>query len=1418
MSGDDLTITQKEALRDAWLCLTTNETAKTDTILASLPRNLAPARNLRGVSVLRQGDIRSALKIFGSLVVPKDAVTMDVSCPVAWQANFVVALLLSGNLDGFLAHVHRIQPEDHPVARRLREAVSHWKERLSGWGKWRWKIFGGSPPVPLELNFTVGWADDFLTPDDEPGGKSAADGLVFRSPEKPGTGDAQGEIAFPARAAPGRATPPGVAAPLAVARPSTLPTPSSAPGMLPDEALKFSRMIRVFISSTFRDMVDERNELMTHVYPELRKICRERGVEFVEVDLRWGITEEQSRRRETLRLCLNEIKLCRPFFIGLLGERYGWVPGEDTFTGDLCEEEPWIEKLQDRSVTELEIVHGVLNNPEMARQAFFYFRDPAYARERGADFLSDDPASTSRQEDLKERISTVSSERNIPIRKNYPAPEALAALVLKDLSEAIYQELPKEKKPDPLTWDALDHEAFAGSRRKTYIGRDDYFRQLDAYAAGDGGSTGLMVLGESGGGKSALLANWTAHWRRLHPEDFIFQHYIGATPQSAGHLGLIRRLITEIQRWCRDPAQETAGEKLFQLAREAIPSDSAELGRTFPSWLAKASVRAQEKRVRFVIVLDALNQLEDVENSRLLGWLPIRISLGVPLVVSTLPGDTLDALRPRQWETLRVEPLDEDERRRLVVDYLARFGRTLEEGRVKHIATAPATANALYLKALLDDLRVTGNHEDLDEHISNHLEARDIPALYRKLLSRFEHDYEQDRPGLVREALSLIWAARRGLTEPELLELLRPHGTERLPAAIWARLRFGLEESLVERSGILNFSHDYLRQAVADQFIEDDATVCSLRLRLAAYFEKKDKDSRRADELPWLLMQAAEWDLLRACLLDIDQFLILIERGMSELLGYWLKLGEERQMGDYYLEAFDEWAGSLQRKNGQPADWETAYAANQLGCFLNHAGLYDTAQPLIRRALVNSERVLGPEHPSTLTSVNNLAVLLETKGDYAQAEPLYRRALEGYEGMFGPEHPDTLKSVNNLAVLLATKGDYAQAEPLYRRALESSERVLGPEHPETLPSVNNLAALLEAKGDYAQAEPLYRRAQEGYERMLGPEHPDTLASVNNLAVLLETKGDYAQAEPLYRRTLEGYERMLGPEHPDTLMNVNNLAVLLKSKGDYAQAEPLYRRALEGYERMLGPEHPSTLTSVNNLAALLEAKGDYAQAEPLYRRALECRERLLGPEHPSTITSVNILAGFLYRKGEHGEAEPLYRRALESSERLLGPGHPSTITSVNILAVLLEIKGDYAQAEPLYRRALESSERVLGPEDPETLPSVKNLARLLYRKGEYGGAEPLDRRVLEAQERLLGPEHPDTLMSVNNLAALLEAKGDYAQAEPLYRRALLGLLAISHAMGREHPHLQTCFGNYADCLEKIGLTEAEIDAKINEIRG
>src|SRR4051794_23901953 len=86
------------------------------------------------------------------------------------------------------------------------------------------------------------------------------------------------------------------------------------------------RTVRVFISSTFRDMHAERDHLVRVVFPALRERLEKHRVYLVDIDLRWGVTREQVKNDQVLGLCLQQIDECRPFFVGLLGERYGWVP------------------------------------------------------------------------------------------------------------------------------------------------------------------------------------------------------------------------------------------------------------------------------------------------------------------------------------------------------------------------------------------------------------------------------------------------------------------------------------------------------------------------------------------------------------------------------------------------------------------------------------------------------------------------------------------------------------------------------------------------------------------------------------------------------------------------------------------------------------------------------------------------------------------------------------------------------------------------------------------------------------------------------------------------------------------------------------------------------------------------------------
>ena len=208
-----------------------------------------------------------------------------------------------------------------------------------------------------------------------------------------------------------------------------------------------------------------------------------------------------------------------------------------------------------------------------------------------------------------------------------------------------------------------------------------------------------------------------------------------------------------------------------------------------------------------------------------------------------------------------------------------------------------------------------GDHLTLDQRITHYLSAPAVPDLYRRILERYEEDYERDRPGLVRDAFSLISAARRGLSESELLEMLGPGGG-RLPEAIWSPLSLAAERSLLNRSGLIGFSHSYFRQAVRDKYLAAEAEQHTAHLRIADYFDRQDVTDRKVDELPWQLLQANSWDRLTSVLTDLPFLAAAHERDYIQVAIYWQNIEARssiRRTAAYngVLESPDQYAHDL---------------------------------------------------------------------------------------------------------------------------------------------------------------------------------------------------------------------------------------------------------------------------------------------------------------------------------------------------------------------------------------------------------------------------------------------------------------------------------------------------------------------------
>ena len=302
-----------------------------------------------------------------------------------------------------------------------------------------------------------------------------------------------------------------------------------------------------------------------------------------------------------------------------------------------------------------------------------------------------------------------------------------------------------------------------------------------------------------------------------------------------------------------------------------------------------------------------------------------------------------------------------------------------------------------------------------------------------------------------------------------------------------------------------------------------------------------------------------------------------------------------------------------------------------------------------------------------LEGANAIAQAYGSAGRFDEAIPLYEKALADSARVRGDDHPDVLGARNNLAVAYRVMGRLSEAIALFEEVVADSVRVLGPDRPHTLASRGNLAVAYQEEGRLNEAIPLFEEVVADSVRVLGPDHPHTLVSRYNLAGAYREEGCLDKAIPLYEGVLADRVRILGADHPHTLVSRIDLAGAYQAAGRLGEATTLFEGVLADHVRILGDDHPLTFTARNALAGTYQAAGRLSEAIPLYEGVLADRVRVLGMDHPDTLTARHNLAGAHQAAGHLSEAISLFEEALAGRMRILGPIHSDTLVSRSHLA-------------------------------------------------------------------------------------------------------------------------------------------------------
>ena len=596
-------------------------------------------------------------------------------------------------------------------------------------------------------------------------------------------------------------------------------------------------------------------------------------------------------------------------------------------------------------------------------------------------------------------------------------------------------------------------------------------------------------------------------------------------------------------------------------------------------------------------------------------------------------------------------------------------------------------------------------------------------------------DYERDRPGLVREALALIWAARRGLTEDELLRLLRPADLPRLPLAIWSPLRAALDEGLIDRGGIFNFGHEYLRAAVKSAFVQDEAACHVFRLRLAAQFEADPISSRSCDELPWLLRLTEQRKRLQRYLLDVDAFQLILHHSEQELTDYWQWLGKISEAGALYQSAFEHWR-TVNPAADLPA--QSGMRTRSGGSSIIFAQ-YSVAEMFYRKALELTERYHGAEAPEMTVILRNLAGQLRETDRLEAAAALLRRAMAIDEHCSPPDDPKLAKDLHSLALLLHRSSHLDQAVMLFQRALAIRQTTSTPGSLEYARTLTALGDVLLDSDKVEDAEAAYRQALQLVEQNGASDSDLAVHSTGCLAAALATKGDIANAESLHLRAIAMCTRVYGPDHPALADELNNLAVLYYENNRVAEAEPLFVRSLNIKESCSGTGHWNVAKACTNLAGVYLRLHRFIEAEQLARKAITQFEMGSNVQRDAAeyAVALNALAIARCKHDDYQTACDLWeqslRHLLEQSrrnERL----HPF-LTGVVLNFVEAMIEHGVAAKDGVERlHELFSSAHALDifPEVMQALPTIKEGEPHTTR--ELPVAPPVDIALLPTEQR------------------------------------------------------------------------------------
>lgn len=916
------------------------------------------------------------------------------------------------------------------------------------------------------------------------------------------------------------------------------------------------RNVRVFISSTFRDMMMERDYLMKNVFPEIKQLCKQYGVAFTEVDLRWGVTNEDVEQGKVIEICLNEIDNSRPYFIGILGERYGWIPDNKVRSKieRTLENFDWLNQdfSNKLSITEMEIQYGVLRNKKMEGNAFFYLRDKKLTPEN-PDFVERE--NSHEFEKLQKLKSLLKEQDKFPVR-DFDTIKKLGDLIAFDLQKAIIRDSKLDRQISDIEKSRIQQINHIKGHCEFYIPIEENIKKLDEFILGKNNKA--VIFSPPGKGKSALLSYWIKEKYKNKKISPILFHFAGANPEY-DHIGALRLVILD----------ELI--TLFNIKNQ-VDYDNDNIVAEFEKIFNDKNISSD-----VVIVIDGIERIKHNPIFARLYWLPLKIPENIKLIIATNSQEYFDILLDRDFLEILPEEMNYVQRKKFIVTYLSGFGKKLPENLIRNLLEDEVSDSPLTLKIILNELRIMGKHEDLESELTKYLSSSDTVELFIKVLERIEDDYDSNFPGLISKALSFLSFSKSGLSEHELIDLTN---STRLH---WSPVQNSLEKYFSRANEFITINNTDFLAAVRLKYLSDKNIEKEYKTILANYILKSDDSSRKAAELSELLFELRDSKNLAELITDVFVFNHLIQGGIDDLIKYNNLIKEDFDIAELFKNSIKK------AKLSENPNADFLEPLRNIAKFFVWILDLDNALYFAEESYKLGILIFGETHPITAKSILLMADIQIHRENKLKAKNLYLKATAAIEKSQYKNRLDLGLVYNKLAGIYFAENKLEKAKKYALKSREFFETNWG----KNSVGISNsliLIGTIELKNEnYEEAERYTKEALKILETTLGKNHVTYQSNVISLINIYEQKGDDKRELELLIEQEKVFTPRLGEDHMLTKSVKTRMASIYFGSGDFEKAEQLSKELVETAEKYNQLEEDYALVSKDLLVKINEIR-------------------------------------------------------------------------------------------------------------------------------------------------------------------------------------------------------------------------------------